>query len=302
MTIARKASLVTLIAVSAILLIMLGGCTKSSSDGGSDDSTDTGDVNAGPASSASEFTTSCGVVLGGLIKNPVTPAEGEFFSTVRALGSNLLSVNGANGAILIKLHAIGQSSRFQSSGAKNLLDDLASGGAYFFKATTDCTVTTSGGGVGTSGQLFTPNGKSFSEELITAGLAGDFDSSGSCGEGLIASCYAALKASSTPDSAGEITDFLWKPEADSDYNKGKLIIHADPCDTRVVVNGEELGQFGAGNGRCTTARSLTKSGCAFGANIKVEIFDEATGAPYLFPGGQPYIIIPNGCDRVEVKI
>ncbi len=103
-------------------------------------------------------------------------------------------------------------------------------------------------------------------------------------------------------SAGEITDFLWKPQSDGGYNPGLLVILVDPCDVVVLVNGEELTDFGPGNGRCTTARSLTKSGCGYGANARVQVLDSFTRLPYLFPGGLDTYTIPNGCNRVEFKL
>ena len=103
-------------------------------------------------------------------------------------------------------------------------------------------------------------------------------------------------------SAGDITDFLWKPEADGGYNNGLLVILVDPCEVVVLVNGEELVDFGPGNGRCTTARSLTKSGCGYGTNVQVQVLDSFTRLPYLFPGGLDTYIIPNGCNRTEFKL
>jgi hypothetical protein len=106
----------------------------------------------------------------------------------------------------------------------------------------------------------------------------------------------------TPTYAGPITDFLWKPRAESSYNEGLLVIHASPCNLDVVVNGEHLRDYGPGNGRCVTARSITRSGCGYGSNVKVEIFDTSTGLQYLFPDGNPYYIISNGCNRTEFRL
>lgn len=103
-------------------------------------------------------------------------------------------------------------------------------------------------------------------------------------------------------SAGEIQDFLWKPQADGGYNTGLLVVLVDPCEVAVIVNGDELIDFGPSNGRCTTARSLSKSGCAYGANVKVQVLDRLTRLPYLFPGGLDTYTIPNGCNRTEFKL
>ncbi len=108
-----------------------------------------------------------------------------------------------------------------------------------------------------------------------------------------------MKEANTVKSAGQITDFLWKPRADSDYNKGSPVIHASPCNATVWVNGEALHDFGPGNGRCNTSRMFRSCG-SFGTNIKVEIFDNDTGLPY-FNGDDPFVIVPNGCSRFEFK-
>src|SRR5690606_9668324 len=143
----------------------------------------------------------------------------------------------------------------------------AQGQAFFVPAMESCVVS-AGGGQGTTGQLFTQSGISFSESLIKAGLAGSVDGGGSCGEDLVNGCYQALKESSVPPSAGDISKFLWKPRAESDYNKGSLVIHVDACDATVFVNGDALLDFGPANGRCNTSRAF-KPGCAFGANVRV---------------------------------
>jgi len=93
--------------------------------------------------------------------------------------------------------------------------------------------------------------------------------------------------------------FLWKPSATSSYNPGGLIIHNDSCNASAFVNGEKLKDYGPGNGRCGTYRSM-KPGCQYGTNIKVEIFDNKTNQPYYYKDN-PYVIIPNGCQRVEIN-
>lgn len=99
------------------------------------------------------------------------------------------------------------------------------------------------------------------------------------------------------DTPFTFSKFLWKPKAESSYNPGGLIIHNDSCNAKAIVNGVELKDYGPGNGRCGTYRHA-KTGCAWGNNVKVEIFDILTGKPY-YAEDKPYIIIPNGCSRVE---
>lgn len=113
---------------------------------------------------------------------------------------------------------------------------------------------------------------------------------------------SSLPAPTLVPSAGEITRFLWKPQSDGGYNHGLLSILVSACNARIMVNGDELVPFGPGNGFCTTGRNMSKSGCAYGANARVQVFDRDTGAIYLFPGGAEEYIIPNGCNRVEFQL
>ncbi len=127
--------------------------------------------------------------------------------------------------------------------------------------------------------------------------------------GFIVSCGSDDDDSDSPDieepdpdavtTAGELRDFLWKPKAESDYNKGSLVIHVGPCNATVYVAGAALLDYGPGNGRCNTSRAY-KPGCAFGNQVKVEVKDNATGLPYTYQG-LPYVIVPAGCDRYEFK-
>jgi hypothetical protein len=107
--------------------------------------------------------------------------------------------------------------------------------------------------------------------------------------------------STAGQTAGEITDFLWKPRADGGFNNGLLVVLVSACDAQVLVNGTELIDFGPSNGRCTTARSLSTTGCGFGSNIRVEVIARQSGLPYRFPSGETFFTIPNGCNRTEFK-
>lgn len=101
-----------------------------------------------------------------------------------------------------------------------------------------------------------------------------------------------------PTSAGFMSNFLWKPEAESAYNRGNPIIHSNPC-ALTFVNGALVTEFGPGNGRCNTARLFERCG-TFPANTKVEIVDIQSGLPYLDPNTNlPYVLIPSPCSRFE---
>ena len=104
-----------------------------------------------------------------------------------------------------------------------------------------------------------------------------------------------------PQVAGTITDFLWKPKSDEkSRSPGTLAVLASACNAEVRVNGEALVDSGPSNGRCTTARG-NRSGCQFGVNVKVEVIDRTTGFPYLFPSGDPFYLVTNGCVREEFR-
>ena len=91
-----------------------------------------------------------------------------------------------------------------------------------------------------------------------------------------------------------MSNFLWKPQSERD---GRLVVLLNPGGATIIANGETLTPSGASNGRGTTARG-TRSGCGYGANVRVQAFDR-NGRVLLFPGGAREFIIPNGCDRVE---
>jgi hypothetical protein len=170
------------------------------------------------------------------------------------------------------------------------LESLArEGSAIFIPAGADCSASLDGGSTGSLGQLFTPSGRSYSEALISRGLA--TVSSDPCGGSLLTSCYRALQEEAASKYAGEIGRLLWKPVSDSN---GKLAVHTEPYGTTVRVNGETGTNHGGGNGYGSLAR-FSKPGCAYGSNVRVEVFDR-NGAAYTF-NGLPYIIIPSGCSR-----
>jgi len=274
---------------AALLAITAIGC---SSGGGGDD-------DGGDDTVKAQFATECGTVEGGSLSNP---ADAKLqVEVVRVVDSNLVIVRDpadpAAGDILVKL--LGLQPASQSSSSVSLLNSLSAGGAFLVPSNGACTATVQGGGTALVGELFSIDGKSFSEELLKSGRSGEVEAAGSCGEDLVAACHSAMREANAIRSAGQITDFLWKPRADSDYNKGSPVIHVNPCNATVIVNGEALLDFGPGNGRCNTSRMFQSCG-SFGSNIKVEVIDNESGLPY-FNGDDPFVIVPNGCSRYEFK-
>ena len=271
------------------LFLLAAAC---SSGGGGDDSSDPGT----DSSLTREFATECGVNRGGSLKNPVSSSR--VVSVVSVIDANSLIIREATGDLLVKLQGLTINDA-RSSQAVKTLQALSVGDVYFVPAKDGCTASVSGGGTALVGQLFTSNGVSFSEELLKKGLAGEIETTGTCGEESLSGCYSLMRETNKIKSAGDITDFLWKPRAESPYNPGNPVIHANPCNATVYVNGNALLDFGPGNGRCNTSRMFSSCG-AFGSNIKVEIFDNESGLPY-FNGSDPFVIVPNGCSRYEFK-
>lgn len=253
---------------------------------------------SGSSSSSKEAVTDCGVVFGGKTSNPVNLSDGEQVRIRDVMGTNLLVIEStdpaSSGPVLLKLHGVSSGPSNRSAAAKNLIRSMAGSRAAFFKASKDCNVTLQGGGQGTIGHLISANGESINEALIKSGLA-DVDANDACGGDQIGGCLNALKGSEI-EPAGQVSDFLWKPQSDT---RAGMVIHEDHCNTIVLVNGEEFSYAGAANGRCGTFRS-PRGGCAYGNNVKVQVLDKTTGRPYTH-NGKPYVIVPNGCQRFEFK-
>lgn len=281
--------------ICAAILLLCSGCTKedSSSDGGSD--TSPRDNSDGTAD-AGELKTSCGVVFGGSASNPIAKADGIAVRVKTVTGPNLAIVQNVDqstptGEYLVKLHGVSGSARPDAAIAT--LKRLSYGTLYFYPAQADCIATLPGGGQGVIGQLVTNEGQSLSEELIKSGL-GDVDAADACGGGEIGECLTGLKGSGIKPK-GEMRKFLWKPQSDT---KGNIaVVHELHCNVELIVNGQKFEYVGGGNGRCGTYKA-TRPGCAYGANIRVEVIDKTSGQPYT-RNGQPYVIVPNGCSRFE---
>jgi len=298
---------------ASLILICCVGC---SSGGGGDDEGDLTEATPTPVADESGLRTSCGVVTNGALRSPVSTERGEQVQIASVLDSNLVLVNEGGDQRLVKLHGLGGTSAFDNTAARKILEAHASSTLYYFRVSSDCEATIDGESA-QMGQLVTADGESLSEELLAANVAGVVETSGECGENLVASCYKELggqagsgtgggaenpdteNPDTGTDSPGEVTDFLWKPESESAYNPGGLSILLNPCNARVLVNGTEILDYGGTNGRCITARS-SRSGCTYGSDVKVEAIDKKTGKPFTF-GGATSIRIPNGCDRLEYE-
>lgn len=265
-----------------ISLIVFSACSDSSSSGSSTPT---------PSGAISEFTSDCGTVVFGDLQNPVNADRGELVD-VSVVDSNVFIITSELGSKLVALHSLKQVPGYLHQAAMNLLEGLATEQAVFFQASEDCVITAPGGGTGTAGQLVSVSGRNYSEELIKAGFA-SINTLGSCSSNMITGCYQSLAESSVQLGAS-ISNFLWKPQSDSD---GSLVILFNPANASVVVNGELLRPTGASNGRGTTARG-DRSGCAYGAGSVVQAYD-ASGRVLVFPGGAQTFTIADGCQRVE---
>lgn len=272
--------LLSILLLSAVLL--LSACTKS----GSDENVSGVDLDG------LEFFTDCGVVLNGFLKNPVNATEG-IVGTVEVIASNQIIFRTGTSEILVKLQGINASGGSNEAKAVQFLRNLSGNTqAVFIQASDGCTSVVAGGGVASVGQLFTLSGLSFAEELVKSGFA-SVERNDVCSGVLVGPCYIALEETDAPVGAA-ISNFLWKPSSERD---GNLVILYSPGGATTVVNGETLTDFGASNGRGTTARA-NKSGAGFGTNITVEAFN-SEGIPLQFPGGATSFTIPNGANRVE---
>ena len=263
-------------------LLSSAGCTQEDTDSGS--SGETGSLKS-----------DCGTVYKGEKKLPIDKGNAQK-GTVTVLGENLLLFKSPQDTRLVKLHNLAvQSEAAKSSAAKNRLSALAAEGeVYYYQATKDCETEVENGTLGSLGQFFSTKGTNFSEALIKAGLA-NLDTDECSGE-LLSKCYSALGEQAQETIAGQLEEFLWKPVSDSN---GKLAVHSGPYDASVIVAGERGTDQGGGNGFGSLAR-FTKPGCAYGANVKVQVIDSESGAAYTFNGSDT-ITIPNGCNRYCIK-
>lgn len=287
-----------LINILCLTLLATSACTKKSSN----DETPSNPSDPGLGfDPLKETVTECGVVNNGKLSNPTRYKDGIAVTITDVLSNNLVEVrevdNFENDSVyLVKILGLGETnSEIRSDAAQDKINELTSRGAFLYKASKDCETFIPGQGRGVIGSIITSGGLSVAEQLISNDLS-PVDQTDPCSGNLVRSCYNALQEDKKPLTYGEMEEgFLWKPASDKD---GNLVIHAPPCDVDIIVNGATLQDAGAGNGRCSTARA-SRPGCAFG-RATVRVIDRRSGLPYTF-NGKPELIIPNGCNRVEIN-
>ena len=254
------------------------------------------------SSSGSQTTLSaiCPVVSDGALRN-VDDIETMERVYVEVLSSELVIVRSATdftlGPRLVKLHGItnaGISSSRKERG-KQRLQQLAVSG-YFAPADVNCTLTLPDGGQGSFGQLFTAQGESIAEKLLTEQLVAPAPAGEPCGGDELRACFDEVR-SSAPEifSPFTVQRILWKPVAEKD---GNLVVLTDMFGANIFVNGEKLTDSGPGNGYGTQARGR-RPGCGYGANARVEIFDAAGERVKI--RGDSTLVISNPCARVELR-
>lgn len=277
-----------------VALVIFSACASKSDDGGEDNEQagNGSEQEVDPAAFAAE----CGMVQEGILTS--TPGTAEPV-TARAFDTDLIAATRLSGPFqgsqqLVKLHGItaqGGSPQARERGMAWINSALSTPG-FLVPAGVDCPVVMDNGGQGILGQIFTADGESVSEVMLRERAAFPVDEA--CGAELLQSCYETLIPRV---SADVITNFLWKPEAERD---GNLVVLVSPYDATVVVRGaitETLVNGGPSNGRGTTARA-SSPGCAYGDQVRVEVFD-AEGLQIYTNSGADHIVVPSGCDRTE---
>ena len=266
----------------------------------------------------------CGAVKNGELINPATKAEivrVEPVTTSLAVVTRLLGVESGIEQV-VKLHGLTSSgiSENRLQEGRSFIINSAFGGAYMVQESSDCTSAVESGESGAVVQLYSMDGLSINEELLSRGYAAAENDS--CGGDLLTECYTELEAAAPPEPVapppappsshdsdedsdqggyieGIIRDFLWKPVSEAD---GRLAVLVNPTNVRIVVTGaitETLRHQGPSNGRGTTARG-SAPGCAYGANVVVQFFDSSGNAIPVITGGTS-VTIANGCSRFEFR-
>ena len=294
-----KATFYSFLIISMMAFV---GCSSSSSGDGDDD----GDKQSNDDGDASEFpalASLCGSILDGSLFNPAPGSSVEIVD-VDAITPDMVAVTRREGieagnTQLVVLHGVTDANArsFELDRGRDFINSETAGGAFLVSATdaegNTCAAVGDGGGQGIFGQLFTLSGGNISEALISQGILQP--AVNGCFSEQLVGCYAGIDVVQE-FSSQFIRDFIWKPSSERD---GGLVVLVDPFGVTIVVRGarnETLTDFGASNGRGTTARS-SASGCAFGS-ATVTFFD-SEGRQMRISDGRESVSIPNGCDRVE---
>ena len=229
--------------------------------------------------------TTCGTIVKGKYKNPISDGDGEVVFFVSASKSNLLTVQNQNGEdFQVRLLGITDEPQSRLFTARNVISSFAFDGLLFVPA--GCTDASAGNAQ--IGSVFNRAGENLAETLASNGVA-TANASDICSGGQIGQCLLTIANTNTINS-GPLSSFLWKPVADSD---GNLAIHTGPFGTTVLVNGVAGRNQGPGNGYGSLAR-FSSPGCAYGG-AKIEVLD-SQGLPYTV-GGKTSFSVPNPCGR-----
>lgn len=216
--------------VCSLLLTTIIGCAG----GGGGDGSGGGDT----TSDSDGLKTACGVLVEGSIRTPVSTGRGEKVDSITFVDSNA-AVVGINGTeILVKLHGLGGTTSFANTAAQKLMATLSAEDTYFFDS--GCTGLLADGRTATIGQLVTASGKSYAEQMVSAHYAGVIETTGSCSESSIATCYETLAEAVNYHNTGTLkecsssvpTSVRYRP-ADADCGGNASI----------VVSGDLAGAF-----------------------------------------------------------
>ncbi len=210
-----------------ITFVLFIGC----SSGGSDDD-DSENTSGGDASTAR----GCGVVVNQELTN-IEPSEGLAAELVSVQDSSLLTLRVNGESIFVKIQGIGNTTSFDNTAAIKSVTALASEPWYFFPAGENCTASTNGQ-IATVGQIVTESGKSIGEELVFQKITGVIESSGSCGEELIAGCLSSLVVPGTFDGNDEEGEPV--PPCEAAPEDFRYLPSLDDCggNAGVVLRGE----------------------------------------------------------------
>ncbi len=273
---------INLIFANLVLSFFLSSC---GGGGGSD----------GEGNLVKEVTTGCGVVKSGSLINPFPLYDGEQAVLEEVVGTTILKVRRTDSLTSEFISIYGLSPSPSVHRTKIALWSYVGSTVYLVKPESGgCTVPVRGVGSLESYQVITDSGINLAEFLVKQKL-GRLSDDALCGQNLFGSCVANGGASGSTQRF--VGNFLWKPNSESPYNKGGVSVILNPCDVDVYVNGQEVMNYGPGNGRCITARS-PHPGCHFGTNIEVKIIDKVSGLPVKF-GTNDSFTVPNGCARTE---
>lgn len=165
-----------------LCLSAASGC----SDGGGGGGGGSRDPNA-----PNQLSSNCGTVLDGILQNPVHTERAEVgFASFTDTNTISFIVNGEPRRIKL-LGLEDEEEDTDNSEAEDIVQELIKEGpAYFFRARKDCVFKDQNGVKTFVGQIFSAKGKSFAEELVSAGVA--VPGGTECNAFLVKTCFEAL--------------------------------------------------------------------------------------------------------------